>query len=558
MAGKTREGTLIWQRLFRRFEGRESTLQRQLRDALLFAIRERIVPPGQPIPSSRWLAGALGVSRTTVSIALQQLCDAGTLVPRARSAYVVNPDILTLQVDPRVAHQAAEEPAARPANDWQRRMQRNPAGMRNIVKPADWQAHPYPFIYGQFDASLFPYAQWRECALETLRKGNIARWAPDHIDRDPEDLVAAIQRHLLPARGIWAHRENILVTAGAQQATFLVAQLLVSDRITVGIEDPGYPDARNTFAMQTASLRPLPVDAEGLVVDDRLRGCDVVYTTPSHQCPTMVTMPVHRRLALLERAARDDFVVVEDDHESELNHSGRPSPALKSLDNDDRVIYIGSLSKTLAHGLRLGYLVGPAELVRQLRAMRRLMVRHPPTNNAHTAAVFLRLGHHEAYVRRLNRVYRERARTLHQSIVRHLPSARVAPAAGGSALWVRLGRGVDTADLARRALGSGVVIEPGGIFFGGEDRPSNTIRMGYSSIDANRIDAGVQALAGHLQTSGARRAGRPVGSARTSGSPARSPPTTRGSQSSGADPDRPANDQKMSGSGTAAPKPVSR
>ncbi|MEZ5649719.1 MAG: PLP-dependent aminotransferase family protein [Burkholderiaceae bacterium] len=544
MAGKTREGTLIWQRLFRRFDGRESTLQRQLRDALLYAIQEHIIRPGQPIPSSRWLAAALGLSRTTVSIALQQLCDGGTLVPRARSAYVVNPDMQAVQVRAPAARRALVEEPGRGSVDWSRRLQRDPAGMRNIVKPADWQSHPFPFIYGQFDATLFPYAQWRECALETLRKGNVAQWAPDHMDRDPDDLVEAIQRHLLPARGIWAHRENILVTAGAQQATFLIAQLLISPTTTVGIEDPGYPDARNTFAMHTRNLRLLPLDEHGLIVDTGLRGCELLYTTPSHQCPTMVTMPVQRRLALLERAVQDDFVVIEDDHESELNHSGRPSPALKSLDNDGRVIYIGSLSKTLAHGLRLGYLVGPAELVGQLRAMRRLMVRHPPTNNAHTAAVFLRLGHHESYVRRLNRVYRERARTLRQAIAHHLPGARVATAVGGSGLWVRLEGDIDTSELAGRALGSGVVIEAGEVFFGGGNPPANTVRMGFSSIDASRIDAGVKALAAHLNKSRTARSRLEPSVKRTDRSAAKAMglPGT----------------QKISGSGTAAPKPVSR
>ncbi len=482
----------MWQRLFRRFDEGAATLQGQLRDMLVHAVLEGFLEPGAAVPSSRVLAASLKMSRTTVTLALQSLADKGFLLPRPRSGYYVSPEIQATYLG---ARRRAADGAQAPRNGWTRRLQITPSAQRNIAKPADWQKHPFPFIYGQFDAALFPTADWRECAKASLQVRAIRSWAPDHIDRDQDALIEQIHQRLLPARGIWAERGEILVTAGAQHATFMLAQLLVGPRTVVGIENPGYPDARNNFALRTRHVRPLAVDAQGLVVGDALARCGYVYVTPSHQCPTTVTMPLERRQALLERAQAHDFVVIEDDHESELNYSGRPTPALKSLDSSARVIYIGSLSKTLAHGLRLGYVIAPAELIRELRALRRLMLRHPPTNNEHTAAEFIAHGFHEAFVRRLNLAYSERAGALRNALRRHAPALRFVDARGGSALWVQAPRGADTRELAVRALAQGIVIEPGDVFFAGSRPPRNFMRLGYSSIAADRIEPGVRALA---------------------------------------------------------------
>jgi GntR family transcriptional regulator/MocR family aminotransferase len=237
------------------------------------------------------------------------------------------------------------------------------------------------------------------------------------------------------------------------------------------------------------------VDEQGLVPSRKLGQCDYVYVTPSHQCPTSVTMPLERRQALLALARQKNLVLFEDDHESELNFSGRPLPALKSLDTEGRVIYLGSLSKTLAHGLRLGYIVAPAELIRELRAMRRLMVRHVPSNNAHIASLFIAQGHHDAFIRKLNVTYRERRQVLLQALARWLPDCVVSLAIGGSGAWVQGPPGLDAAALAQAVQARGVLIEPGGVFFA---RPtaaqSGSFRMGYSAIPVAAIEAGVHEL----------------------------------------------------------------
>ncbi len=482
----------MWSRLFRRLAGRGS-LQSRIRDMLALAVSEGLLAPGARLPSSRQLALELGVSRMTVTKALEHLCDTGLVCALPRSGLRVSTDALTARALPSRPLEAA--PATQRGPAWELRLKLQPSAQRNIRKPANWQELPYPFIYGQFDASLFPLRQWRECAQESMHVSAIRSWAPDHIDRDHEPLIEQIQQRLLPARGIWARREEILITAGAQQATFLLAQLLVGPRTVVGVEDPGYPDARNNFLLRSAAVRPLPVDEEGLVVGPALARCRYVYVTPSHQCPTTATMSLARRQQLLQAADRHDLVIIEDDHESELNFAHRPTAALKSLDSQGRVIYIGSLSKTLAHGLRLGYMLAPLPLLNELRALRRLTLRHPPTNNEHTAALFIAHGFHESFVRRLNIAYRERAAALRQSLALHWPDAQARPALGGSALWVALAAHQNTRALAQRAASHGIVIEPGDVFFAKAAAPRHFMRLGYSSIPVSRIDAGIAQLA---------------------------------------------------------------
>ncbi len=495
MARTERASGLMWPRLFRRFEPGASTRQGQLRDMLLHAMTEGFISPGVALPSSRVLARTLGLSRTTVTLALQSLIDQGFVVGRARSGYFVAEGLAT--------GFARREPAPGPVRDdrrlWRTRLKLHPSGQRNITKPENWQREPYPFIYGQFDASLFPFRDWRACVLESLQARAVRRWAPDGIDRDDDSLVEQIHARLLPARGIWAGRDEILVTGGAQQATWLLAALLVDADTRVGIELPGYPDARNIFALRTRHLAGLAVDAHGLVPSPALSRCDYVYVTPSHQCPTTVTMSIERRQALLERAERDDFIVIEDDHESELNFSGRPTPALKSLDANGRVLYCGSLSKTLAHGLRLGFIVAPAPLVVELRALRRLVMRHVATNNQIAAASFIAHGYHEAFVRRLNLAYRQRATALTDALARHAPSLEPVTVRGGSALWVGGPAVLDTRELSRRLAARGVIVEPGDVFFPPARKPCRWMRIGYSSIPVERIEDGVRLIADELR-----------------------------------------------------------
>ena len=481
------ELTGIWVRLFPQFSGSSATLQGRVKEMMVHSILTGLIPAGARIPPSRSLAQALGVSRNTVSLALQILVDKGFLVALERSGLYVNRDILLGQ-----ASQPLTMVSPACSVDWEKRFISRVELQRNIIKPANWQDYRYPFVYGQFDPSLMPLKDWRDCSQQSLQSPAVKKWSQGFNDRDYDPLLDQIQHRLLPARGIVARRDEILVTSGAQMACYLLANVLLGRHTVVGIEDPGFPDARNNFRLRSDQVRALPVDGEGLIPSGRLGRCAYAFVTPSHQCPTTVTMSLERRQKLLELARKKDVVLLEDDHESELNFSDKPLPALKSLDTDGRVIYLGSLSKTLNHALRIGFIVAPAGLIRELRALRRMIMRHPPSNNAHVASLFIAQGHHDAFIRKLSLTYRERRKALESAFSDWLPHFEITPSLGGASAWIKGPSGLNCQELAQRCAERSILIEPGDVFF---DKPSaadqSFFRMGYAAIPTHLIRPGM-------------------------------------------------------------------
>ncbi len=469
-------------------------LQTEIRQVLVSAILTGHLPAGERVPSSRKMAKNLGVSRNTVVLAYQSLLDDGYLEARERSGYYVNGKIL----EGRIAVTAPEadrqlEPG--PSIDWPKRFRVQPSEQENISKPRDWRTYPYPFIYGQVDPKLFPIAEWRDCSRQVLGKRWLDVSTADAHGSDDEMLIEQIRTHILPRRGILADQDEILVTLGAQNALYLLASLLVTPDTTVGFEEPGYPDARNIFLLKTDRMEYLDVDEHGMVIGPNVKFCDIIFTTPSHQAPTTITMSPERRQELLDAADRYDSLIIEDDYEFETNFSSIPCPALKSQDRSGRVIYVGSLSKTLFPGLRLGYLVGPKRLIQEARQLRRLMVRHPPNNNQRTTALFLSLGHHDALIHRLHRTYRSRWEEMGRMLSRYLPNTTRIPSFGGSSFWVQGPEGLNADDFSKEALKKGILIEPGAVYFAKRPVPQNYFRLGISSIEVDKISPGIKLLA---------------------------------------------------------------
>ena len=466
---------------------------------LVNAILEGHLAPGSSLPSSRKLARQLKVARNTVIHAYQHLVDEGFLISRERSGFFVSPEILRGRVQ-----QAPERGRGKDRIRWGDKLALTPDDMRQNLKPHDWYQYPYPFICGQYDQQLFPIADWRECCREAVAINAIHNWARDQVDRDHPDLVDQIHHKLLPRRGVWADPDQILVTVGAQQGLYLAAQLLLNRERRMGFESPGYVDAENTFRIFTGNLNALQVDLKGLVPDERFAACDLVYTTPSHQYPTTVTMPKNRRQKVLEAASKHDVLIIEDDYESEFNYVGEPTPALKSMDEDGRVIYIGSLSKTLAPGIRLGFMVGSREFIHQARALRRLMMRHPPSNNQFVIAEFLKRGYHDALVNRLSQTLHRRWQLLGDLLEQHLPGGSRRSTFGGSAIWVKGKLSLDADRLLRLAMAEGILFEPGTVFFHGDNKPTRFFRLGFSSIPTDHIEPGIEKLFSLLARLGTR------------------------------------------------------
>lgn len=478
--------------LFQLPESNTGTLQARIQEMMVSAILNHHIAPGSPMPSGRKLAEQLHVARNTIVLAYQNLIDEGFIEARERSGFYVRPDVLDGYVNKE--KQTVTEPTS--SINWDEVISFKPNALPYNRKPKDWQSYPYPFLYGQFDKTLFPIADWRECCRQAASISAIHSWAGDRIDQDNPQLIEQVHSKMLPRRGIWSNPDEILITLGAQHAIHIASQLLLNSNRTIGMENPGYVDARNTFLTQTQKIELLEVDEYGLVIDDkRLSKCDCVYTTPSHNFPTTVTMPAPRRKRLLDAAKKYNFFIIEDDYESEFNYLSKPTPALKSLDTQDRVIYVGSLSKTLAPGIRLGYMVASRAFIDQARALRRLMLRHPPANNQFIIAHFLKRGYHDALVRRMTSALHHRSKLMQATLNELLPNSISNPTFGGSSYWVKGPTDLDADALASKAKEKGILIEPGTIFFHGKNRPKNYFRLGFSSISEEKIDAGLPILA---------------------------------------------------------------
>ncbi len=458
------------------------TLQQRIRQMVSDGILSGRFRGGDKMPSSRGLAAHLGLSRITVTLAYADLVSSDYLTALGRSGYFVSDNAPT-------PPQFAKTTRTRDAVDYKAMAGGRFSALAVVAKPADWRDYPYPFIYGQADASLFDHQNWRACALRALGKRDFAALTTDYIDADDPLLIEALIRTLLPRRGIEAQPDQVLLTLGAQNGLWLAAQVLLAPGRRAVIENPCYPGLRQVLATTEAQVSAVDVDAHGLP-PDALPPTDVVFTTASHHCPTNATMPLDRRMAFLRAASDQKFVIVEDDYEFEMSFLKSVSPSLKSLDTEGRVIHAGSFSKSLFPGLRLGYLVGPASFIHEARALRTTVLRHPPGHVQRTVAYFLTLGHYDALIHRMQAAYRRRRMVMEEAIAEAGLTVAGRGAFGGSSLWMEAPAGVDSVALAGNLRGQGVLIEPGRPFYG-PGGPDRFYRLAYSSITPARIPEGI-------------------------------------------------------------------
>jgi GntR family transcriptional regulator/MocR family aminotransferase len=321
----------------------------------------------------------------------------------------------------------------------------------------------------------------------------IQKWNIDHVDSDDPSLIKQIQSKVLPKRGIWANESQILITSGSQNAIYIIASLLVKQGTVIAMENPGYPDVKNIFSFKTDNIIPVPIDKDGIMIKDISLDTDIIFTTPSHQYPTGVTMSMDRRHELLLLAKDNNMVIIEDDYEAEINFQKKPHPSLKSLDKNNNVIYVGSFSKAFAPGLRLGYMVAPESFIKEARALRRLMLRHMPANNQRSVALFIGLGHYHNMFTKIQKTNKERWDIINEKINQE-PLLSCTPTHGGSTFWVKIPESVDSEKLCLRLLDKGVAIRPGSASFYEEKPPSNYLHLGYSAIDTNKINKGIDII----------------------------------------------------------------
>ncbi|TCS43125.1 PLP-dependent aminotransferase family protein [Reinekea marinisedimentorum] len=442
----------------------------------------------RPLPSSRKMAQQLGVSRNTVVLVYESLVDEGYLVAHERSGFFVNPEVKQdsqfnlVQLHPQQQTFAPK---------WNQRLSTKPSDFSTLDKDKAWMSYEFPFIYGQIDTKDFPIYQWRECARASQSRNSLHEWVEDYVDADDPELITQIRQQVLSKRGITAQPDEILLTMGTQNSLFLLASLLSNSNTVVGIENPGWPDFHHAFHYAGAKTKPIRVDEQGISTGKALKGCDYVCVTPSHHYPTTVTMSMERRKALLQQASTDDFVIIEDDYDSEVNFSESPLPALKSLDTNGRVVYTGSLSKSLSPGIRTGYLVADKDLIKELRALRRLNYRHPPTNNQRVTAQFIAQGYHDAHIRRMRKVLESKWTLMDEGLKNNLNDCRVFSTPGSFCFWIELPEQLPSQLLVEKAAEQRMLVESGDKLFAGPNPPRNYIRLGFTAIAAEKIEPGI-------------------------------------------------------------------
>ena len=369
----------------------------------------------------------------------------------------------------------------------------DPLGLTPVDNPLDWTNYPYPFIYNQIDPSLFPVDNWRECTRLALGKTKMPAWRDDSVESDSPQLSQQLRQRLLSTRGIYANDDEVLITLGAQNALFIIGATFAQKNKPVAIEDPGYSYGRNAFQLTGNQLTGIPVDDEGLVVSAIPDDCQLVFTTPSHQFPSMVTMSQQRRKQLLEAAVEQDFLIIEDDYEAEMNYFNTRSQSLRSQDKNNRVIYIGSLSKTVSPGIRLGFMVAHRDIIRQARIVRGVIMRHPPTIVQEVVALFFQLGYYDSHLRNIERRYKRRWLVMNDAITEHLSMLHKTPTRGGTSFWLTGPEGFNATELGEHLRDKGVLIDIGESYYLNKDQRS--FRLGFAFVPIDKLEEGIQIIA---------------------------------------------------------------
>lgn len=471
---------------------RKSPLYGQLYDWFRDAILDGRLRPGQRVPSTRSLATDLGISRAPVLGAFEQLHAEGFLQTTVGAGTHIATSIPEDRAKPHTgkAHDAHER-RKRP-----RRLARTTAAL--IPKQAEpWLRHSGAFRVSLPALDHFPAGIWspllarhaRNLRTETMAYGDPMGYAP---------LREAIAEYLGTVRAVRCTPGQIMIVNGSQQGLQIAARALLESGDPVWMEEPGYPGARQVFMSAGADVIPVPIDEEGLRVQEGIhlrRGARAAYITPSHQYPMGHTMSAARRMQFLDWASRNGAWILEDDYDSEYRFGGRPIASLQGMDTDARVIYVGTFSKVLFPALRIGYIVVPEDLLPAFAAAREAMDIFPPTLLQTALTDFIRQGHFARHIRRMKVLYKDRRAALTAAIDSLLGTQlEIVGADAGMHLVGLLPAGVKDMAVAESAAAAGLSVIPLSSCYIKTPRRGGLI-LGYANTNSAQMRDGMQRLA---------------------------------------------------------------
>src|SRR5262245_55241119 len=453
---------------------------RQIYAQVRSAVLNGVLGPGSELPSSRAMASRLGVARASVVAAYEQLSTEGYVEGRLGSGTFVSADLRGLVYSARRRTRAgAAKPRPIPV----------PAKAFAEFERSPTYAEGRPFNTGRTLIDARTMEAWRKLTHRAVR----SLGASDLGYTDPAgsiELRRNICDYLQAARAVRCQPEQIVITAGTQHAIDIAIRVLLVPGDEVWVEDPGYPLTHAQLLLAKVRPHPIPVDAQGLVVDAGLRKAPrarAAFVTPSHQFPTGVALSMARRLELLAWARQSGAFIVEDDYTSEFRYSGPPLASLQGLDDTELVIYVGTLNKALFPGLRIGYAVVPRALLRAFVGARYLIDRQHPTLQQAVVSEFMQQGHFAAHIRRIRQLYREQRDALAETLTRRAAGTLdVALPDQGMHLVAYLRDGSSDIEIEAAARRAGIVVRAISRFYRAA-RPRPGLMLGFSGFPRQLI-----------------------------------------------------------------------
>ncbi|GAB4497545.1 MAG: PLP-dependent aminotransferase family protein [Anaerolineales bacterium] len=479
-------------------------LYQQIEAYIRKSILSGSLPADTRLPASRQLARDLGVNRTTVENAYSALEADGLVFSKMGSGTYVLP-VYPL---PSISKNNSDAPWPL----WQTSLQRDNSYSFDIAEELlqkSGHSHPISFASGISDSRQFPVEEFRKVLQSVMRRDQI-----DALEYGERRGYAPLREgiaRILASQGLQTHPENILITAGSQQAIFLASQVLLKPNDIVLIEDPTYSAAIDLFRTLGFQIVGIPVDGQGMQVEKlekllQLHHPKLIYTIPNFHNPTGTCLSSARRRELIMLAGKYNVPILEDDFVGDLRYEGHTQPSLKSLDPGGQVIYVGTFSKMLMPGLRVGFIVADGPVYESLLNFKRLSDLATSTLIQRALDAYMTVGRYQTYLHRSCQIFRTRRDAMLEAIGKYLPSnVSYETPKGGLFIWLQLPRSLSANDLLPIACKEGVAFAPGNSFFIDGVSGQDWIRLNFASQPVEDVEEGIKRLGTALRRMKAKK-----------------------------------------------------
>lgn len=461
----------------------DKPLYQQIYEQLKKQIISGELSAGAKLTSTRTLSTILNVSRNTVENAYLQLCSEGYIESKPGSGYIV------LELLPELLSPDNNKPY-----DVSKHLKSDEA---NSIKKINTRDFSYDFEYGKLSSSDFPLKTWRKIsnkALATLTSEDMTSYSES---KGEINFRIEIMNYLNKSRGVSCNTDQIIVCTGFAYCLSLICQLLRQDFDEIAIEDPGYFGTRDIFANNGYKVSPITLDKDGINIAELDKSAArIVYVTPSHQFPTGSVMPIQKRLKLLDWAIKNDGIIIEDDYDSELRYSSRPIPSIQNIGHKEKVIYIGTFSKSLSPSLRVNYMVLPEAYLDRYDNLFRIYQSSVPIIQQRVLYQFMNLGYYESHLRKISLANKRKHdlliseihKTLGNKVIIHGRNA-------GLHILIEVNNGLTEQELIEKAARFGAIVYPVSVFWINSEKYSNNmVLLGFGGMTSEQIINGIKVL----------------------------------------------------------------